>query len=77
MTESVFVIVSSSGLYDREIVARPPAAAGDFPVPQKVQIGSGLMAIIQKILEIVTRFDTNINKHTHTHHLRNTVYQSR
>ena len=39
--ESVVVTVTSFGLDDTEIVARLPAVAGDFSVPQKVQIGSG------------------------------------
>ena len=38
--ESVVVIVTSIGLDARERVARLPAVAGDFSVPQKVQIGS-------------------------------------
>jgi hypothetical protein len=41
MTESVVIIVTSSRLYDREIIARLPAVAGDFSVPHKVQIASG------------------------------------
>jgi hypothetical protein len=39
-TEGEVVIVTSSGLENREIVARLPAVAGDFSVLQKVQDGS-------------------------------------
>jgi hypothetical protein len=43
--DSLVVIVTSFGLDDREIVARLPRVGGDFSIPQKVQIGSGAHSV--------------------------------